>query len=225
MEEEELSALVVSLRASMAAVQEAAKKSCGFSDLKRATERMGVYFAGKIDPSHSDSVLQMIADLVYFEPTERGIRAFDRFLSGPVLTLPERDQDIARRLGRASFSVFRPVGQHDMMGTWIEDILENDRRIWLIDLDTAKPSPLRSAFAARVFDAGQFHLTLATIVSINDRIANVFKRAAATGRRPYRRSLAATIYGLAQLSGVRPTHASGRKFVDDLGPELQPGDG
>jgi hypothetical protein len=186
---------------------------------------MGVYSAGMIEAAHSDAALGMIADLVYFEPNDRGIRAFDRFLSGPVRTLPECEQDLARRIGTSFFSIFRLCDEHETMGTWVEDILDNHRRIWLVDLNVDEPDPSHAVFAVRVFDAGSFYMTLCVITSISDRMVNVFKRAHETGRRPYRRSLPATIYGLAQLSGVRPTHASGRKFVDDLGPELQPGDG
>jgi hypothetical protein len=225
MKEEELSALLASLRTSMGAIQEVSRKSCGASDLKRAAQSMGVYSAGKIEAAYNDAALAMISDLVYFEPNDRGIRAFDRFLAGPVLTLPGHDQDVARRIGESFFSVFRLGEKHETMGKWVEDILDNNRRIWLIDLNVDEPNPSHSVCAVRIFDAGPFYMTLCVITSISDRMAEVFRRAHDTSRRPYRRSLPATVYGLAQLNGVRPVHASGRKFVADLGPELQPGGG
>jgi hypothetical protein len=224
MNAEELPAFVESLRTSLAAIHEVARKCCGVGDLNRAARSMGVQVGREIDAPGGDADLEMVADLVFFGANDRGVRPFDRFLAGPVRTLPEREQELARRMGRAWFSVFRRTGEHETTGTWVEDILDNDRRIWMIDVHGDERKPSHSFFAARVFDAGPFHLTLASIVLMGDRMANVFKRAQDTGRRPFRRSLEATIYGLVHLKGVPPIHASGKQFVADLGPELQPGD-
>jgi hypothetical protein len=166
----------------------------------------------------------MLVDLAVFEPNNRGTRPFDRFLAGPALKLPVCEQDVARRMGCASFSICRLVEKHETIGTWAEDTLDNDPRLWLIDLDVDEPNRSHTAFAVRIFDAGSPHVTLGVITSISDRMVNVFRRAHDTDRRPHRRSLAAINYGLAQLNGLPPTHASGWKFVDDPGPELKPGD-
>jgi hypothetical protein len=220
---EEVHTIFEDVNTSVQAVNPRMLRSCGPNDLKRAAQSMGILVGGKIDAPNGEASYEMVADLALFEPNERGIRPVDRFPSGPALTLSERDQDIARRMGRSFFSLFRLAGQHALSGTWVEDILDNDRRIWLLDLDDDRPNPLHT-FAGRVFDAGPFHLSLCVITLINERMLNVFKRAHATGRRPWRRSLVATIYGLAQLNGLPPTHVSGRKFVDDLGAELRPGE-
>jgi hypothetical protein len=185
---------------------------------------MGILVGGKVDPPQGEGGVEMLVDLAFYEPNERGVRPFDRFLAGRALTLPAQEQDIARRMGCAVFSIFRLAEKHETMGTWVEDILDNDRRIWLIDLDVPEPQPSHSFFAVRIFDAGPFHAMLSVITSMSDRVVNVFKTAEATGRRPYRRSLAATIYGLTELQGLPPTHLGARKFVADLGPELLPGE-
>jgi hypothetical protein len=224
MNTDELRAAIESLQASMTTVQAAARKSRGPSDVKRAALSMGILLGGKLGSPYGEAAVDMLVDLSFYEPNERGVRPFDRFLSGPSLTLPEREQDLARRMGRAVFSIFRLAEKHESMGTWVEDILDNDRRIWLIDLGVPEPEPSHSYFATRVFDAGPFHAMLSVITSISDRMVNVFKTAEATGRRPYRRSLAATIYGLTELQGLPPAHVSARKFVADLGAELRPGE-
>jgi hypothetical protein len=225
MEKAELLACLSSLRSSMDAIQEVSRKSIGANDVKRAAQSMGVHHGTIIEAMHNGVTLEMISDLAYFEPNDRGIRAFDRFLSGPVRALPGHTQDIARRIGESFFCLFRLGEKHETMGTWVEDIFDHNRRIWLIDLNVNEQDPSHSVFAVRVFDAGPFYMTLCVITSVSDRMAAVFRRAHETGRRPYRRSLPATIYGLAELNGLRPLHASGRKFVADLGAELQPGDG
>jgi hypothetical protein len=221
---EELLAAIESLRVSMATVQATARKSRGPSDVKRAAQSMGMLVGGKLGSLQGEATGQMLHDLSFHEPNERGVRPFDRFLSGPALTLSEREQDIARRMGQAVFSIFRLAEKHEIMGTWVEDVLNDSRRIWLIDLDVPEPEPSHSVFAARIFDAGPFHAMLSVITSMSDRIVDVFKRAETTGHRPYRRSLAATIYGLTELGGLPPTNASARKFVAELGAELRPGD-
>jgi hypothetical protein len=208
----------------MTTIRAAARKSRGPSDVKRAAQSIGVLAGAKLGSPHDEATIDMLVDLSFYEPNERGVRPYDRFLSGPALTLPEREQDVARRMGRAVFSIFRLAEKHETMGTWVEDVLDNGRRTWLIDLDVPELEPSHTFFATRIFDAGPFHAMLSVITSLSDRMVNVFKRAEATGRRRYRRSLAATIYGLTELRGLPPTNAVARKFVAELGAELRPGE-
>jgi hypothetical protein len=223
MNAEEISAYLTSLRTSMSAVQAVVRKSCGPGDLRRAAQNMGVFVSGAVESPRGEGCLEMVSDLAIFEPNEHGVRPYNRFLKGPVSTLPEREQDIAHRIGHSFFSIFRPAETHEAAGMWIEDVLNERRRIWVVDVNVSELKPSNSALAVRVFDAGPFHMTLCVITLLSDRMFNVFERAHATGRRPYRRSLPATIYGLAQLNGQQPLHASGRRFLADLGAELQPG--
>jgi hypothetical protein len=220
---EEVSASVDAIIASISTIKYAARKSCGPSDVKRAAHSMGALIGGKVESPLGEGGVEMLADLLFFEPNEHGIRPFDRFLSGPARTLPDHEQEIARRMGRGFFSIFRLAEKHETLGTWVEDILDNDRRLWVVDLDVDEENPSHTAFAVRMFDAGPFHMTLSVITSISERMVNVFKRAHATGRLPYRRSLPATIHGLTHLGGAPPTHMGGWKFVNDLGAELRPG--
>jgi hypothetical protein len=209
--------------ASVSAIRLAARKCFGRSDMKRALRSMGALIGGKIETPPGKDGLEMLVDLVFFEPDEHGTRPFDRFLSGPARSLPDHEQEIARRMGRGFFSIFRLAEKHEALGTWVEDILDNDKRLWLADLDVDEKNPSHTVFAVRVFDAGPFHMTLTVIISISQRMANVLKRGHATGRLPYRRTLPATIYGLTHLGGAPPTHLGGWKFVADLGAELRPG--
>jgi hypothetical protein len=224
MNTEELARIIVNLRITMANVNLAARKSCGIGDMNRAAQSMGLFVNGKVETPNGEASLAMLADLIFFGPNERGICAFDRFLSGPAQTLLEAELDMARRFAGSCFSIFRIGETHETTGTWVTDLLDNDRRYWLIDLNVDEPNPSYTVIAVRIFDPGPFHMTLGVITSISDRMANVFQRGHAAGRLPYRRSLAATVYGLAQLNGVPPIHASGKKFVADLAVELRPGE-
>jgi hypothetical protein len=223
MNAEEIPAAVTSLRASMATIQAVVRKSCGPGDLRRAAQAMGVFVSGSVESPRGEGCLEMVSDLAIFEPNEHGVRPYNRFLKEPVRTLPEREQDIARRIGESFFSIFRPAEKHEAAGMWVEDVLNERRRIWVVDVNADKLNPPDSALAVRVFDTGPFYMTLCVITLISDRMVAVFERAQATGRRPSRRSMPATIYGLAQLDGQPPLHASGRRFIADLGPDLQPG--
>jgi len=128
MNAEELPAAIETLTTSVTSVREAARRSCGPSDLKRAAQNMGILVGGKIDPPHGEASIEMLVGLTFYEPNERGIRPFDRFLSGRALSLPERERDIARRMDQAVFSIFRRAEKHETMGTWVKDIPDNDRR-------------------------------------------------------------------------------------------------
>ena len=103
----ELAEHLASLQESTIKIRAVALKSVGLSDMKRALERMGVRFPDEPNSLTGPGDLEMMADLTFFEPNDRGIRPFDRFLSGPALRLPEHELDIARRMGRSFFSVFR----------------------------------------------------------------------------------------------------------------------
>ena len=223
MTNEELSALADELMLLANEVKIAASKCCGTRDMHRAARSMGVLEHGAVDTLAGPGRVEQVADLMYFEPNERGVRAFDRFLAGPARHLPEREKELAARMASNSFSIFRVAGKHESLGLWVDDILDNNRRIWLVEPDVEEEVAVNATFALRAFDAGPFHLPLCLSAIINERMSNVFQRARETGRPMHRRSLAATIYGLVQLNGVPPTHPSGWRFVEDLGTELRPG--
>jgi hypothetical protein len=222
MNAEELAGFLKSLQESMANIRAVAYKSVGTTDIKRALERMGVRLGDEPNTMTTRVSIDMMSDLTLFEPNDRGIRPFDRFLSGPALRLPGHELDIARRMGRSCFSIFRYAEKAEPMGSQMEDILDDDRRIWLVTEDDLEPDPSQSFFAMRVIDAGPCYALLSRVITVPDRIAAVFKRAHVTGRRPYRRSLAATIYGITYLRGQPPVSVIGWRFVDELGAELRP---
>jgi hypothetical protein len=126
-------------------------------------------------------------------------------------------------MGRSLFSIFRYAEKAEPLGCQMEDILDDNRRIWLVPQDDHQPTPSQLFFAMRVFDAGPCYTLVSRVITIPERIAAVFKRAQVTGRKPYRRSSAATIYGITHLRGQPPVGPVGCKFVDDLGAELRPG--
>ena len=216
MTREEALAVHEPMHASILTIIGRARASCGMSDMKRAADRMGVLGGGKIllPPDHRG--FQMVCDLALFEPNERGVCPFDRFLSGPGRTLPEREKDIAARMAMGFFSVFRSTGQHENGGIRANDMLRDDQPIWLMEkrFDTLDAVP--EIFGMRVFDMGPFHAVLGPLAVLKDILADtcaVFQEA--EGRPPFRRSLAATIYGLNTLT-EKSTHPSGMKFTEDL---------
>jgi hypothetical protein len=115
---EEVPTLFESLGTAIVAIHGVPRKSCGPSDLKRAAKAMGSLVAGTIEQPRGDGSIEMLVDLAVFEPNDRGIRPFDRFLAGPALKLPIREQDIARRMGCASSSICKLVEKHETKGTW-----------------------------------------------------------------------------------------------------------
>lgn len=218
---EELFAAFEPLRDSIKAILSRTRRSCGATDLKAAADKMGILTAGKLILPDDGWGYPMVCDLALFEANDRGIRPFDRFLAGPARTLPEQEQDLARRMGAGFFSLFKFTAKHEVGGVWVEDMLDNDRRIWIMDVALEERDVAPEVFAMRIFDAGQFCVSLGIIALASEKMVRICTTAQkTTGRLPFRRSLAATLYGLSLMDG-RPSHPSGIKFARDLAQVLE----
>ena len=216
MTREEALALYEPMHASILTIIDRARGSCGPGDLKRAADRMGVLGGGKILLTPDHWGFQMVCDLALFEPNDRGVRPFDRFLAGPGRTLPEREKDIAARMANGFFSVLQSTGKRENGGIGAKNLLRDDQPLWLMEKRFDTLDSLPELFGMRVFDMGPFHAVLGPLAALKERLAHtcaVFQKA--EGHHPFRRSLAATIYGLNTLT-EQSTHPSGMKFTEDL---------
>jgi hypothetical protein len=205
-------------RETVQSVMERSLSSCGETDRKRAADRMGRLIGGKPAMSGDAKSVATLIDLAMFEPNDRGVRPIDRFISGSSGRLSAAEQEMARRLGTAFFSFFTVIGEHDEGGAWVEDILHGNRRLWIADLKITGPKAAGQTLAVRIFDVGPFHATLSPLSSVSEKMIDICRKAIETdGTLPFRRSLAAIVYGADYIgeTGV-PNHPSGKKFAAEL---------
>jgi len=120
------------IRASVRRILSQALPVCSRADVTRAAKQLGLWANGKILSPDDDKALEMVSDIALFESNQRGRRAFDRFLAAQALQLEAVDFEVARRMSGAFFSLFRCAGRHDAAGIWLDDLLEGDRRLWLM---------------------------------------------------------------------------------------------
>ena len=157
-----------SVRAAMMRVTNAASPVCRKTDFLRAAELLRLETNnGHIDAGEDD--IEMLADVALFEPDLKGMRVYDRFLKAPAMRrLAPADQDIARKMATAFFSFFHVAGRHEVAGLWLEDILSKNRRIWIVDEGLEASAPTGLCFAARLFDAGDFHAGFGIVIPLGD---------------------------------------------------------
>lgn len=120
------------IRAAIRRILRRAMDACGRADMMRAAKQIGLWF-GEGLLSDSDEAVEMMSDIALFEPTQRGRRAFNRFLAGQAQQLDPPDLALAQRMAGAFFSLFRCAGRHAAAGLWLEDLLDGDRRLWIVD--------------------------------------------------------------------------------------------
>jgi hypothetical protein len=176
-----------------------------------------------------EDALDMLVDVALFEPNQRGRRAFDRFLADEALRLAPADLDPAQRMAGAFFSIFRFAARHETAGVWLEDLLEGDRRLWLMDEALEASAPDGVVSGMRLFDAGPFHAGFGIVVPAGEETIDFCVEARSRGARlPFRYSLAATLYGDSIRAGMPPDERlidallellpSGSDLPDDAGP-------
>jgi hypothetical protein len=73
----------------------------------------------KIVVPEDEGPVEMVRDIALFELNQRGRRAFDVFLTERASKLDANDAEIARRMGRAFFSLFRYAGPHESGGIFL----------------------------------------------------------------------------------------------------------
>jgi hypothetical protein len=182
------------VRAGIQRVLKVAPSACNQSDWMRAAKHLGVWSGDGISVD-DEAVIEMATDIALFEPNQRKKRAYDRFLDGPAQSLDPADLDLARRIGTAFFSIFQLVGRHPGAGVWVEDILDRNRRIWILDEGLEASAPGDFLFSMRIFDAGPFHAGFGIVVPVDEETAHFCAQARARGGPlPVRDSLAATLY-------------------------------
>ena len=64
----------------------------------------------------------------------------------------------------AWLSLFRVTGRHEAAVLWLGDLLEGDRRLWLVNEALEASAPERAILGMRLFDAGPFHAGFGIIV-------------------------------------------------------------
>jgi hypothetical protein len=183
------------IRASVRRILTAAIRASHQSDLMRAAKSLGLWMDGKIVLPEGDEAAEKLLDIALFEPNQRGRRAFDVFLGGQALQLDAADFELAQRMGKAFFS-FRRTARHEIAGVWLEDLLDGNRKVWLMDECMEGSAATNSVFGMRVFDAGDFHVGFGVAVP-SDEETTEFSVQGVTrnGRTPFRHSLAVTLYG------------------------------
>ena len=144
-------------------------------------------------------------------PWTSGIRCFSR--ATRARQLDATDFELAQRMGKAFFSLFRCTARHGIAGVWLDDLLDGNRSLWLMDESMEESAPTEGAFGMRIFDAGQFHVGFGIVVQ-SDEETTEFSIHGMTqnGRVPFRHSLAVMLYG-GGLRGSLPISAGvGRRF-------------
>ena len=131
MTREEALALYHPIRASVRRILSAAISVCSQPDLMRAAKQLGLWVEGTISLPEGDQAAEMLSDIGLFEPNQRGRRAFDVFLASKARDAA--DFELAQRMGKAFFSLFRCTARHGIAGVWLEDLLDRNRSLWLMD--------------------------------------------------------------------------------------------
>jgi hypothetical protein len=196
MTREEALAFYHLIRESVRRILGAGISACNQSDLIRAAKQLGLWGDGKISLPEGEQAAEMLSAIALFEPNLRGRRAFDVFLAAKARQLDAADFELAQRMGKAFFSLFRCTARHGMAGVWLEDRLDRNRSLWLMDEGMEASAPTKGAFGMRLFDAGEFHVGFG-IVAPSDEETTEFSVQGTTesGCVPFRHSLAVTLCG------------------------------
>ena len=196
MTRQEALALYHPIRASVRRILSAAISVCNQSDFMRAAKQLGLWVEGTIALPEGDQAADMLSDIALFEPNQRGRRAFDVFLASKARQLDAADFELAQRMGKALFSLFRCTGRHGIAGVWLEDQLDRNRTLWLMDEGMEASAPTKGAFGMRLFDASEFHVGFGIVVPSDEETTEFsIQGMTRNGRVPFPHSLAVTLYG------------------------------
>jgi len=185
MTREEALAMYHPIRASVRRILSSAISVCNQADLMRAAKQLGLWADGKIVLPEGDEAAEMLSDIALFEPNQRGRRAFDGFLGTKAGQLEAADFELAQRMGKALFYLFRFSARHDAAGVWLEDLLAGNRKLWLMDEGMESSAAKDGAFGMRVFNAGDFHVGFGIAVPSDDETTEFsVEGVARNGRTP-----------------------------------------
>jgi hypothetical protein len=182
------------VRASIRHVLSAAADVCSRQDVTRALKQIAPW--AEQEDLEDERIVEMLTDVALFEPNQRGRRAYDRFLAEEAGRFDVTDRALAENMAGAWFSLFRVAGPHEVAGTWLEDILVGNRRLWFMDeaFETCATEDL--IIGMRLFDAGPFFAGFGIVVRPDEETVEVCLETKGRGDRlPFRQSLAATLYG------------------------------
>jgi hypothetical protein len=99
-------------------------------------------------------------------------------------------------MGDAFFSLFRYAGPHESGGIWLDNLFDDNNRLWVMDERMEETAPSAGAFGMRIFDAGPFHVGFGIAAPTDEETAEFAVQGMKhSGRAPFRDSLAATLYG------------------------------
>ncbi len=140
------------IRAGIQRVLRLAANACKRADLTRAVKQVAPWAEELSDEEAAD----MIVDVALFEPNQRGRRAFERFLAEKGEQLEPVDRALAQSMTRAFFSMFRVAERHEAAGLWLEDLLDENRRLWLVDKGLEASAPEGTSLACAYSMPGRF---------------------------------------------------------------------
>lgn len=163
------------VRAAIQRVLKAAPSVCTRADWMRAAKQLGLESNEHQILVEDDQIIDMLADVALFVPNQRGNRAYDRFLSRAARALSPEDQSIAQAMSKAYFSLFQISGRHPAAGLWLDDLLADKRRIWMMDESLEASASDGLLFAARLFDAGDFHAGFGIILPLDEASAHEYR--------------------------------------------------
>ena len=191
MTREEALAFYHPIRESVRRILGAAISACNQSDLIRAAKQLGLWGDGKISLPEGEQAAEMLSDIALFEPNQRGRRAFDVFLAAKARQLDAADFELAQRMGKAFFSLFRCTARHGMAGVWLEDRLDRNRSLWLMDEGMEASAPTRE-----LIDADEFRVGFGIGVPSDEETTEFSVQGTTeSGCVPFRHSLPVTLYG------------------------------
>src|SRR3954447_3502416 len=117
MTRDEMLTLYGPIRSGIQRILKTATRACSDGDVKRAAKQLGVWSSGRIEVPN-ETAIDMVADLALFEPNQRGVRPYDRFLREHRQALDTADLALAHQMAGAHFSIFCVLRRHDIAGLW-----------------------------------------------------------------------------------------------------------
>jgi hypothetical protein len=223
MTRDEVLALYRPIRVAIRRITSLAIKTCSRQDLKRAAKQLDLWSPQGIVGIEDDETLEMISDVALFEPNQRGRIAFDAFVEQQAKKIAPPDLALAERMKRSRFSLFRCAGRHELAGVWLEDLLDDNRRLWLMDEGLERTVKSGMVLGMRLFDAGPFHAGYGIIVQPDEETTEwSVVGQQRNGREPFRHSLAVTLYD-DKLRASRPLSPELQRALDTMVDLLEPG--
>lgn len=147
------------------------------------------------DANPEGELFNMMADVALFEIDENGERTFDRFADAAKGEFSAETYALVERMKSAWFSLFRVAEPHEAAGLWLEDLLDDDRRVWVMDESLETSTSPNDILGMRLFDTGPFHAGFGIVVEPEDDVLGMCLAAHAR-RKPISEvfSLAALVY-------------------------------